>query len=43
VNEMLIKKGANINAISETGQSPLSQAVLNNNVKLAELLLKHGA
>jgi ankyrin repeat protein len=43
VSEQLVKKGAHINVISESGQSPLSQAVLTHDLKLAELLLKYGA
>jgi len=42
VSETLIKKGAYINKVSETGQSALSQAVFNNNQLLSEHLVKHG-
>jgi ankyrin repeat protein len=43
VSEQLVKKGAQINVISDSGQSPLSQAVINSDMKLAELMLKYGA
>jgi ankyrin repeat protein len=43
VSEQLVKKGSQINVISDSGQSPLSQSVLNHDIKLAELLLKYGA
>ena len=41
--EALTKKGANPNAIDGEGRTPLYFAVMNDNAKLAERLLKVGA
>lgn len=40
---LLLKSGANANAPGAEGQTPLVDAVLNNNTKMAELLLKYSA
>lgn len=39
----LLKAGANANALTERGISPLSLAVANGNSAMVELLLRHGA
>ena len=40
---LLLKSGANANAPGPEGQTPLVDAVLNNNTKMAELLLNFSA
>jgi ankyrin repeat protein len=43
IAEMLIKRGAKVNARSARGASPLHGAAITGHVELARLLLKHGA
>ncbi len=43
IAELLIEKGANVNAVDIYGWHPLLHAVNDGNLKLAELLLKNGA
>jgi len=43
VTEKLLKRGAKINVKSETGQTPLAHAIINNDLNLADMLLKYGA
>lgn len=41
--ELLLKKGAKVNAINEYKQTPLHYTFYKNNLELARLLLNHGA
>ena len=41
--QMLVLAGANVNAVSEFGETALSEAVAQDNKKLALYLLKKGA
>lgn len=41
--KLLLKSGANSNAPGPEGQTPLIDAVLNNNTKIVELLLNYSA
>jgi hypothetical protein len=43
VLNILIQNSADVNAISETGYSPLYSAIIHNNLKAMESLLNHGA
>ena len=43
IAELLLKKGADVNAKQMRGITPLHSAAHNGNIKLAYLLLKHGA
>jgi ankyrin repeat protein len=43
IAEMLIKRGANVNAKAARGVVPLHEAARMGHVELARLLLKHGA
>jgi ankyrin repeat protein len=42
VSELLIEKGADLNAKDEDGQTPLDGAIQFKNTKTADLLRKHG-
>ncbi len=41
--EMLLAKGADINAKTDKGDTPLSMAMLYNRTGIVELLRQHGA
>ena len=41
IADILIKKGCNINAVNKKGRTALMLAVLDNNIKLVEYLLKN--
>jgi len=41
--EMLLNRGANVNATSENGHTPLAQAVLSNRSEIASFLIEKGA
>jgi ankyrin repeat protein len=43
VSSLLLKEGANINYASEYGHTPLSRAIILNNLPLVEFLIEHGA
>ena len=43
IAELLIDKGADVNAKDEHGEAPLLYAILNGHKELANLLRKHGA
>jgi ankyrin repeat protein len=41
--KLLIEAGANVNSLNNLGSTPLSVAIVNNNLDIAEILLKAGA
>ena len=43
VVKMLVDGGADINALNERGETPLTVARINGNVRIVELLAKFGA
>ncbi|MDP6527170.1 MAG: ankyrin repeat domain-containing protein [Kiritimatiellia bacterium] len=40
--QLLIDKGANVNAKDDKGRTPLDLAMINNKTETADLLRKHG-
>jgi ankyrin repeat protein len=40
--ELLIAKGADVNAKAESGETPLDWAIMNKQTELTDLLRKHG-
>ena len=43
IAELLIAKGADVNAKNMFGETPLDLAILDKHTELADLLRKHGA
>ena len=42
ISELLIDKGADVNAKDDGGDTPLDGAIINNETEIADLLRKHG-